>query len=395
MKIIFLRAYDFPLGGAPQNRLLGICRGLIRQGHNVEVHQYAPSKLSFPLNNLKSQDYQGVKIINHAWKWSPIKSKSDQILGLMSGIIMALFCILKKNRLEPVEYLFINSEKNYLVLPFFIAAKFIKAKLGRDLNEYPLMVLNPEKFTKLQCQYKLLTNYKWFDVVFIISKNLISYYSPYLRKKTKILYLPVTVDFDRFPTILNSLANMHFITYCGDLSQKKDGVITLVRAFASISSKFPYIKLRLIGQNSDPLYTLSLGELISDLGLSEDVILEGYINPHEIPDELYKSRLNVLSRPDTIQSRGGFPTKLGEYLATGIPVAVTSVGEIPFYLMDEENAFLAEPDNVESFANAMERALCNPDLALKVGLAGRKTALEYFSHFTQGEVISNFLTKNC
>lgn len=394
MRIIFLRAYDFPLGGAPQNRLLGICRGLIRKGHWVEVHQYAPSKFDFKLNKLKSQIYRDVQIYNHAWKYSPVKSKYNQSLGLLSGIIITIYNILKINKSGHIDYIFINVEKNYMILPFFITAKLIKAKLGRDLNEYPLMVLNPGKYARLQTQYKLLTNYKWFDVVFIISKPLISYYSPYLRKKAKILYLPVTVDFDRFLAIISRLDVNQYITYCGDMSQNKDGVMTLVRAFAAISSKFPDIKLRLIGQNNDSLYTLSIRKLISDLGLSGNIILEGYIHPDEIPDELYKSRLNVLSRPDTIQSRGGFPTKLGEYLATGIPVAVTSVGEIPFYLEDEKNAFLAEPDNVESFANAMERALCNSDLALKVGLAGRETAMEYFSHVTQGELISDFLTNN-
>ena len=47
----------------------------------------------------------------------------------------------------------------------------------------------------------------------------------------------------------------------------------------------------------------------------------------------------VLARPDNIQAKGGFPTKLGEYLATGNPVVVTKVGEIPNYLIDGVNAF--------------------------------------------------------
>lgn len=99
-----------------------------------------------------------------------------------------------------------------------------------------------------------------------------------------------------------------------------------------------------------------LNKLIADLNLSDHIELKGYVHPDKIPVELYKSRLLVLSRPDNIQNRGGFPTKLGEYLATGIPVAVTSVGEIPCYLKDEVNAYLAEPGNVKSFANCMKRA---------------------------------------
>lgn len=395
MRIVFLRAYDFPIGGASQNRLLAICRGLLLYGHHIEVHQFAPSKLNFQINALKSQTYKGVKIYNHAWNWSPVKSKYNQFLGILIGIIKTIFNIIEINKSEHIDYIFLNVEKNFIIFPFFITAKFVKAKLGRDLNEYPLVKLIPEIFGKLRSQYKLLTNYRWFDIVFIISNNLIDFYSPLLKKDVKILHLPVTVDFDRFPVLIDNLEGKNFITYCGDLSQTKDGVINLICAFAIINMRHPGIRLRLIGQNNNPRYSESLMKLIQEYGLSDKIIMEGYIHPDQIPSELYKSRLNVLSRPDTIQSKGGFPTKLGEYLATGIPVAVTSVGEIPFYLKNEENAFLAEPDNVESFANAMERALHNPDLALKVGFAGRKTAMEYFSHITQGKLISDFLTKNC
>ena len=390
MKIIFLRAYDFPLGGAPQNRMLGICRGLIEQGHQVEVHQYAPAKLDFPLNLLKSQAYRSVQIYNHAWRWSPIKSKIHQIIGLIEGMIKTFFVILKSHRSIHIDYIFINSEKNFFVFPFFILVKLLGARLGRDLNEYPLFILFPEKFNPLQKKYMRLTNYRWFDVLFVITNNLENFYQPLTKRRARFLHLPMTVDFERFPYPVKSLSQSWYITYCGDLSQSKDGVLTLIKSFALIKDEFPDMQLKLIGHNKDSSYINSLKKLILDLGLSRYVILTGFIHPEKIPDELYKSRLLVLSRPDNIQAQGGFPTKLGEYLATGVPVAVTSVGELPYYLKDGQNAFLSEPDNVESFAESMRRALFDDHLALKVGLAGRDTAIKYFSHSAQGELTSNF-----
>lgn len=391
MKIIFLKAYDFPLGGASQNRLLGICRGLGEEGHHLEVHQYSPSKLDLKLNTLKSQVYKGIRIYNHAWRWSPVKSKYAQTTGLISGIISCFFSILRSNKTEHIDYIFMNSEKNIYLFPFFIISRLISAKFGRDLNEYPLVILRPARFNKLQKKFKISTNYRWFDVVFIISKDLINYYSPYLNKRSKILNLPVTVDFDRFPFPIDSLEGVNNITYCGDLSDSKDGILILIRAFKIVRKEFPEIKLKLIGQNSDTNYMGILNRLIADLKLTAHIVFTGYVHPDKMPGELYKSRLLVLSRPENIQNRGGFPTKLGEYLATGIPVAVTSVGEIPFYLKDEINAYLAKPGNVESFADCMKRSLTDKDKALRIGLAGRKTALEYFSHKRQGKIISDFL----
>jgi glycosyltransferase involved in cell wall biosynthesis len=391
MKIVFLKTYDFPHGGAPQNRLLGICRGLIEQGVDAEVHVYAPAKLNIPENHQKVITYKSVPIFNHASRWSPIKSKPDQVFGLFFGMFESIVAIIKSHRIKKIDYVFINAEKNLYVLPFFLLAKLLGAKLGRDLNEYPKSVLRPNSYSKGRAKYKLNTNYRWFDVIFVITKNLEFYYKPLARKKTRFLLLPVTVDFDRFPEPVKDIANNRHITYVGDLSQSKDGVLTLLRAFALIQNEFPEHNLKLIGSNSDKNYMNLVAQTIEELSLRSRVILTGYMNPEDIPGELYKARLLVLSRHDNIQAKGGFPTKLGEYLATGVPVAVTRVGELPFYLTDNKNAFLADPDSIESFADAMKRALSNTEFASQVGLAGRETAWLHFSHSTQGKLISEFL----
>ncbi len=104
--------------------------------------------------------------------------------------------------------------------------------------------------------------------------------------------------------------------------------------------------------------------------------------------------LLVLPRPDSKQAQGGFPTKLGEYLATGKPVCVTRVGEIPEYLEDGKSVFMAKPGDTDSFAYAMERALSNPVLAKEVGKNGRKVAEKYFNMEKQAEKLYNFLFEN-
>lgn len=394
MKLVFLRAYDFPLGGAPQNRLLGICRGLIQEGVKVEVHQYAPSKLDFPLNLLPKQNYKSVPIFNHAWRWSPAKNKMQQSIGLIIGYFLTIVALIKSHRRCKIDYIFINVEKNLYVLPFFMLSRLFGAKLGRDLNEYPRFVLKPDAYGRIQVKYKMFSNYKWFDVLFIMTGFLKDYYLKLAKKNVKILLLPMTVDMERFQKQAESFTKSNYITYCGDLSQSKDGVITLIESFGLLKDKYPDLKLKLIGANKDKGYMEILNQKIDQSGVSEQVVFTGFVNPENIPDELYKSRLLVLSRPANIQAQGGFPTKLGEYLATGIPVAVTRVGELPLYLKDEVNAFIAEPDNVVSFADAMKRSLKNVALSKSVGYNGRETALKHFSHIEQGKLMAKFLTLN-
>lgn len=87
MKIVFLKAYDIPLG-APQNRLLGICRGLINEGCQVQDHQYAPAKLNLPLNLNQYQIYKKVKVYNHAWRCLPIRNRFGQSNGTDGGVFL-------------------------------------------------------------------------------------------------------------------------------------------------------------------------------------------------------------------------------------------------------------------------------------------------------------------
>lgn len=110
-----------------------------------------------------------------------------------------------------------------------------------------------------------------------------------------------------------------------------------------------------------------------------------------MPRLLKNARILALARPDNLQNRNGFPTKLGEYLATGNPVVVTSIGEIPNFLKDEENAFMATPGNVQSFADALKRAYNNSEKAIAIGRNGRHLALTAFSSEEQTKVALNFI----
>ena len=391
MKIVFVKAYDYPVGGAPQNRSICICKGLIEQSHEVEVHVYAPAKMNIDLNLLKTQVYQGVRIYNHAWRWSPSKSRLQQYLGIVEGLSKTMIALYKSNRRKKIDYIFMGAHKNMYIFPIFVLTKLFGAKLGRGLSEYPISLLMKNKYFWFKHKYRMLTNYRWYDVVYIMTHKLEEYYRPFLKKKSKILHLPMTVDFDRFPYPSTDFIQSKYITYCGDLSQKKDGVLTLIESFANVKDEFSELKLRLIGNNNDEKYMTLLRQHIDKHGVLDRVILTGYVNPNDIPDELYKSRLLVLARPDNLQAAGGFPTKLGEYLATGIPVVVTKVGEIPVYLKDGINAYVAEPDNIRSITETIIRAL-DDNNSYEVGLAGRNTAMQYFSHSVQGKYLSEFLS---
>lgn len=105
----------------------------------------------------------------------------------------------------------------------------------------------------------------------------------------------------------------------------------------------------------------------------------------------------VLARPNSLQARAGFPTKLGEYLATGRPVVVTDTGEIGRYLKDGENAYIVRIDecsNVqmeERVAKKILEVMEDPERAERIGAAGKEVAKRCFDWRNHSEALGGWL----
>jgi glycosyltransferase involved in cell wall biosynthesis len=232
------------------------------------------------------------------------------------------------------------------------------------------------------------------DVCLVMTKGLLTYYQQYLTKPgVQIALIPMTVDLCRFKGIKDIYEfKKPYIAYCGSSSFSKDGVDVLIKSFSKIALLYTEIKLYIaafweIDGNK-------MIKLISETNMEDRIIYLGTLNRDEIPGFVNNASLLTLPRPPSKQARGGFPTKLGEYLATGNPVCATKVGEIPDYLTDNQSAFLAEPGNIESFSDAMIRALSNSELAKQVGMNGRKVAEKHFSMEIQAERVFSILSEN-
>lgn len=225
----------------------------------------------------------------------------------------------------------------------------------------------------------------------LMTKTLVEYYKKNQGPLPQLLHLPMTVDLERFAGTHQPLKELEspYIAFIGIMSDVKEGVDVLLKAFAHISNNFPSHKLYLVGRwNYD---TPNHQKLIKDLGLTGKAHWIGEYHRDKIPNILTNADLLVLPRPDSYQAKGGFPTKLGEYLAAGKPVCATTVGEIPDYLKDGESVYFSEPGSVSSLVHAIRKALSNPLLAQKVGIKGRLVAEKHFNKDIQAKSLYDFL----
>ena len=217
------------------------------------------------------------------------------------------------------------------------------------------------------------------DGIFVISTALRDYYISKGVDKEKIQIINMTVDPYRFIGLSkSSTPSRKYIAYCGNVSNTKDGLDKLIISFAQISKDFPDICLYVIGQGSIKEKNSNV-DLINRLGITDKVVFTGKIAAAQIPQLLIDAEMCVLARPDSLQSKCGFPTKLGEYLLTGNPVVVTNVGDIPLFLEDMESALISSSDDNEEFARKMRWVLENPGASKIIGQRGADVALKHFN----------------
>jgi glycosyltransferase involved in cell wall biosynthesis len=265
-------------------------------------------------------------------------------------------------------------------------------ELNEFLDIHRYNKVNILQFLKAEMRYRFFEDkaFHQFSSVIFMTKELMVYYEGIKSINQRFLHLPMTVDLDRFENSYDIEEGFEkpYVAYIGVLNDKKDGISILINSFKMIANDYSNLKLYLVGpwQYDTPKQLL----LIKKLNLEDRVFWKKSLPRESIPSILKNAELLVLPRPDSKQAKGGFPTKLGEYLASGRPVCATKVGEISNYLEDEVSVFFAEPNSIESFAFSMRKVFDNVKYSRIVGEKGRKVAENYFNKRHQATVLYNF-----
>lgn len=390
MKIFFLLNFN-PLSesGASGNRILTIIEGLNKYGIKIVLvitrgYLSAEEKSIYGskgCHNSIDYYYASEFVMNNKYKF--VFSRDILKYFPPDGKVKKLI-----QEEEPDAVWFSNSYNIFRMIDMICKYKKAGCKLIQEQNEIPDIMLSADELN----YYKTKVIPK-VDILLVMTTGLLNYFKSIASKDAILFHLPMTVDLSRFKVLKEHQLIRPYIIYCGSLNNEKDGVDILIHAFGKISGQFPMFKLYIIGQEY-PVFLAKQKPLIEKYNLQDKVIYLGIKHRDEIPSLLMDAEVLALARPDSKQAQYGFPTKLGEYLATGKPVCVTKTGEIPLYLKDEEDAFLADPGDVDSFADALLRAITDKNKANLVGANGRKIAEEYFDMNVQIKNLYEVLKTN-
>lgn len=356
MKIIVASAFEAASLKAHAINTVKIAEGFARLGHQVHLICIAPRKGPVPVSQLEA--HYGIRCPVQ-WHQLPARILGFKITHHWSFFWLALPVIL---RLSP-DLLYSRS----YILPA-MASRLGIPTIG-ETHAWP------DNQTAQFRTFIQATRQKAFHRCVTISHRLAERYAELGADPEKLLVLPDAVDLDMFirPEHLLAEASPYaghgpHVVYAGHLYDYK-GIPTILQAAALL----PNVQFHLVG--GLPVDIQRQGQIIESMGL-QNVTLHGLKPYGEVPPYLWHA--NVLLLPPSAEHPSAAwtsPVKLGEYLASGVPVVATRIPALLDWLNEEQVCFV-EPDSPSAMANAIQQLVTNPDLAGRFAEAGCQKAKE-------------------
>jgi glycosyltransferase involved in cell wall biosynthesis len=190
--------------------------------------------------------------------------------------------------------------------------------------------------------------------------------------KTKIIYHGIA----RLPADTKarsgiSDADHPFMIGCLARFEPRKGIATLIKAMVTVCAKHP--RARLVIGGSDPTgYANEMRRLAIALQVGHAVDIQGFC---DAPLDFLR-RLDVFAFASVSE---GFGIALLEAMAVGLPVVASDIYPLNHIVSRGQTGMLANSAEPEAFAAALIDLLENPELASRMGEAGRRRCLEEFS----------------
>ncbi len=373
----------FPIGNASTLRVFSYCRSIVKSGCNLKVFILAPTAEA-AINKDHAGNYKGVSFENISRiTWSDKPSIFIKFWYYIYGIFRALILINRGGYNGIITY----HNTLFFAFVFRIYSLLKGIPFVIDKTEYPYNYRNSGRFGK----FIRVFNLKFFSGIITITKELESFYSKYNRT----FLLPMTIDPERYSDIKKNQVDDEYIAVVVG-SHNRDGIFDSIKVYSEYVKLAVNLnsirKLYVIGDLSSKPDYQSILEFLKDNGIYNLVKILGRVRGDEMPKLLLNAKC-LLSTPSSFPS-GGFPTKLGEYLLSGIPVLMTIVGEVESYLQNGIDFLGSYPGNYEEMAKNILLIQENQDFANKVGENGRNAALKNFNADNYVNELIDFIYNN-
>jgi glycosyltransferase involved in cell wall biosynthesis len=393
-RFVLITSSNFPIGGAGANYLNLFCKGLF--SNDISVHVYLLKGFAFGnySNNGKRRNVTeyGVPYNYLSFKKRPeniFLKLCDEFLSILS-LIKLLFSLLRHRK--STTLLVYNNELQSNI-PIYLLAKLFRIKIVTFVPEfYDKAIFKGSIFRKLKW-YGFLLNFYWLnrmsDKLIVFSHFLKDEYLKRGFKLQDIYVQPNLTDFEFWKTTPEQ--KIFTVGYSGTPSIK-DGLFDLFKAISILKNGMSDVRLLVIGDSTFGKSLIpDLKAESQKLGISERVTYTGLVELSMVKKHLSECKILAITRQGTKQTRAGFPTKLGEYFATGRPVLSTNFGDIEKYFTDDVDLVMAESGNPESIAQKIKWMIENEDRSEIIAQTGCKKAKDLLDYNKSVVIMIQFI----
>jgi glycosyltransferase involved in cell wall biosynthesis len=209
-----------------------------------------------------------------------------------------------------------------------------------------------------------------------------------------MIRIAAPIDVGRVPHTRETASRPLILLYAG-MPGRKDLLREVFAGLAMLSAQErAVIQFRLLGPTRAELESL-LGEsssLLDELGPT--VVALGRVPHSEVLRELQSAHFTVLIRPDERYAHAGFPSKIAESLAAGVPALLNFTSDLGDYLRDSNAVIEVRSPAPADVADALRKALAlTPAELASAREAARGKATQLFDYRTYSDTFAEYLGK--
>jgi glycosyltransferase involved in cell wall biosynthesis len=214
--------------------------------------------------------------------------------------------------------------------------------------------------------------------------------------KLPILVMPGKFGHEKKPAT-QRIKNKPYILHTGSMSEVKDGILAVIEAWCKANKK-----LRDSGKEVIYFYTTNLKTqkktkqkidvLLNKYAMIDYFIVTGRLTDEEVVYYNKHAIVHIINKPNSLQNFYNFPTKLGEYLLSRVPViCAAESNELVNHVVHEKNVYLVKPNDIHGLAEGVLQLSQNKSLANSLADGGMDLAEKAFSIQANRDQLNSFL----
>ena len=207
-------------------------------------------------------------------------------------------------------------------------------------------------------------------------------------------YVPTGVDTERFRPVAERDPDRKITFFWNGIVWGQpiyENVSMAIRCFAKACERLKNVELLIVGEGA------MWDRVLTDISQDADVPIryEWAVAPDKMPEILQEVDVGLLpvTPPKDSQiedwSAAKSPTKLFEYLASGLAVVASNRGEVTHVISDGEDGFLV--DDEEAFVERLVQIAQDASLRERLGTAARETARTRYGLPVLGRKLGEFI----